>query len=60
MEATSAAATPATTPGEAEERGGIFWGLLRITIGWVFLWAFLDKLLGPGLCDRPQRGDGRR
>lgn len=31
-----------------EERGGIFWGLLRISIGWVFLWAFLDKLFGLG------------
>ena len=48
MEATSAPVTPATRSGETEERGGIFWGLLRITIGWVFLWAFLDKLLGLG------------
>ena len=48
MEATSAPVTPAATSGEAEDRGGIFWGLLRITIGWVFLWAFLDKLLGLG------------
>jgi thiosulfate dehydrogenase [quinone] large subunit len=28
--------------------GGIFWGLLRIAIGWIFLWAFLDKLLALG------------
>ena len=28
--------------------GGIFWGLLRITIGFTFLWAFLDKLLALG------------
>jgi thiosulfate dehydrogenase [quinone] large subunit len=28
--------------------GGIFWGLLRIAIGWLFLWAFLDKLLALG------------
>lgn len=48
MEATSAPASRAATSGEAEDRGGIFWGLLRITIGWVFLWAFLDKLLGLG------------
>jgi len=24
------------------------WGLLRISLGWVFLWAFLDKLFGLG------------
>lgn len=28
--------------------GGVFWGLLRIGIGWIFLWAFLDKLLALG------------
>lgn len=24
------------------------WGLTRIVLGWIFLWAFLDKLLGLG------------
>ncbi len=24
------------------------WGLLRIAIGWIFIWAFFDKLLGFG------------
>lgn len=24
------------------------WGLLRITLGWIFLWAFLDKTFGLG------------
>ena len=28
--------------------GGRFWGVLRIALGWVFLWAFLDKLLALG------------
>jgi thiosulfate dehydrogenase [quinone] large subunit len=28
--------------------GGIFWGLLRLSIGWIFLWSFLDKLLSLG------------
>lgn len=28
--------------------GARYWGLLRIAIGWVFLWAFLDKLLALG------------
>ena len=31
-----------------DERGGLFWGLLRIAIGWIFLWAFLDRLLALG------------
>lgn len=34
--------------GSDVDRGGLFWGILRIAIGWVFLWAFLDKLLGLG------------
>ena len=25
-----------------------FWGLLRLAMGWTFLWAFLDKLFGLG------------
>ena len=29
-------------------KGGVFWGLSRIAIGWVFLWAFLDKLFALG------------
>ena len=48
MEATSTATAPAATAGEPEAIGGVFWGLLRISIGWVFLWAFLDKLFGLG------------
>jgi thiosulfate dehydrogenase [quinone] large subunit len=31
-----------------EVKGGRIWGLLRISIGWVFLWAFLDRLLALG------------
>ena len=27
---------------------GIFWGILRIVMGWTFLWAFLDKTFGLG------------
>ena len=33
---------------EPEPRGGIFWGLLRLAMGWIFFWAFLDKLLALG------------
>ena len=33
---------------EPEPRGAIFWGLLRLAMGWIFFWAFLDKLLALG------------
>src|SRR6266511_4287462 len=29
-------------------KGGVFWGLSRIALGWVFLWAFLDKAFALG------------
>ncbi len=29
-------------------RSGPIWGVLRIAIGWIFFWAFLDKLLALG------------
>ena len=29
-------------------RSGPIWGVLRIAMGWIFLWAFLDKLLALG------------
>ena len=28
--------------------GATWWGLLRIAIGWIFLWSFFDKLFGLG------------
>ena len=33
---------------EARATGGIFWGILRIAMGWIFLWAFLDKMFALG------------
>ena len=30
-------------------------GLLRLAIGWIFLWAFLDKLLGLGFATLPDK-----
>ncbi len=30
------------------------WAILRISMGWIFLWAFLDKLLGLGFSTSPQ------
>jgi thiosulfate dehydrogenase (quinone) large subunit len=29
-------------------KGGYFWGVLRLAIGFSFLWAFLDKMFGLG------------
>lgn len=26
----------------------VFWGLLRLSMGWLFLWPFLDKVFGLG------------
>jgi thiosulfate dehydrogenase [quinone] large subunit len=43
-----AAGVSAERVDEAEPRGAIFWGLLRLAMGWIFLWAFLDKLLALG------------
>src|SRR5215212_2701227 len=49
------------TPEKAETRealGGRFWGVLRLSVGWVFLWAFLDKLLALGFASgrNPETG----
>lgn len=30
-------------------------GILRICMGWIFLWAFMDKLLGLGFATTPQK-----
>lgn len=30
------------------------WALLRISMGWIFLWAFLDKLFGFGFATAPE------
>ena len=47
---TQTTAQPPEAPSAAEPllRGGLFWGALRLAMGWVFLWAFLDKLLALG------------
>lgn len=34
--------------GNGPERSGPVWGVLRIAMGWIFFWAFLDKLLALG------------
>jgi thiosulfate dehydrogenase [quinone] large subunit len=49
VETGRAGTAPSPDPvSDADAPGGIFWGLLRIAIGWIFLWAFLDKLLALG------------
>ncbi len=30
------------------------WSLLRISLGWIFLWAFIDKLFGLGFATSPE------
>ena len=50
---------PAAPPANTDEvRGGRIWGVLRLSIGWVFLWAFLDKLLALGFASgrNPETG----
>ena len=38
--------TEVAAPGRV--RGAVLWGLTRISIGWIFLWAFLDKAFALG------------
>jgi thiosulfate dehydrogenase [quinone] large subunit len=48
--AARASAPVAVEPQDAAARvkGALLWGLARISIGWVFLWAFLDKAFALG------------
>jgi thiosulfate dehydrogenase [quinone] large subunit len=36
------------TPDQDKVKAGKIWGLLRLAMGWTFLWAFLDKAFGLG------------
>ena len=38
------------------DRTGYFWALLRLGMGWIFLWAFLDKLFGLGFGTEAGKG----
>jgi thiosulfate dehydrogenase [quinone] large subunit len=43
--------TTITVPEDANDHGkglGVVWGLLRLAMGWTFLWAFLDKAFALG------------
>ena len=33
----------------------IIWGILRLSMGWIFLWAFLDKVFGLGFTTAPEK-----
>ncbi|HEY7487186.1 MAG TPA: DoxX family membrane protein [Streptosporangiaceae bacterium] len=39
---------PAVTKGTATGAAAYVWAVTRLALGWVFLWAFLDKLFGLG------------
>lgn len=39
---------PEAVPAGEDTRVRYLWGLLRLSLGWVFLWAFFDKLFGLG------------
>jgi thiosulfate dehydrogenase [quinone] large subunit len=54
---TAAVPAPATvmTPAHLAARPHWIWGLTRVALGWVFLWAFLDKLFGFGFTTSSDR-----
>ncbi len=39
---------------EGNKKVGYVWAALRIALGWMFFWAFLDKLFGLGYATQPQ------
>ena len=45
-------AETAVTPA-ADSKARFAWALARISLGWVFLWAFLDKTFGLGFATQP-------
>src|SRR5215207_10167254 len=51
-------AAPATQSDARDFPGARIWGVLRLAMGWVFLWAFLDKLLALGFASgrNPETG----
>lgn len=38
-----------------ENKTRYVWGLLRLTLGLVFLWAFIDKVFGLGFATKPEQ-----
>ncbi len=37
------------------KREQYIWALLRVGMGWIFLWAFLDKTFGLGFSTLPEK-----
>jgi len=49
-------AETASRSAPVERRGAaLAWGVTRIVVGWIFLWAFLDKLFGLGYATPSER-----
>src|SRR3954447_10955135 len=46
--ATPASTRPAESKVTAQGAGAYVWAGARLSLGWVFLWAFLDKVFGLG------------
>ena len=46
--ASPAPARPAETTTSARGAAAYVWAITRLSLGWIFLWAFLDKLFGLG------------
>jgi len=45
-------ATPTLRPSAQTPAVNYVWGIARIALGWVFLWAFIDKLFGFGFATK--------
>jgi thiosulfate dehydrogenase (quinone) large subunit len=55
MTATTSSSPDTRTGGEGRPGAvGILAGITRLSIGWVFLWAFLDKLFGLGFATQKE------
>jgi thiosulfate dehydrogenase [quinone] large subunit len=46
--ATAAPVRPARVNAPAKGAAAYVWAITRLSLGWIFLWAFLDKLFGLG------------
>jgi thiosulfate dehydrogenase (quinone) large subunit len=42
------ATTPRRKPSLSDTAAGVVWGITRIALGFIFFWAFLDKMFGLG------------
>jgi thiosulfate dehydrogenase (quinone) large subunit len=58
MSATTTRTAPVTTPvlpaPEADTKARYAWAIARISLGWVFLWAFVDKTFGLGFATQSE------